>query len=230
MPSSSSSSPPSASNPAPRRSADRVAGFPHTAQCRRAWNVPGPGLTGVTAGQPMKLILGEACRRKPFVGHSIGVALHGPEDLLGREPELALGRELLQGVRGGAAAVVMIEGEAGIGKTELVRHFTREAAAAGALVWRDEAHALERNRPFGALVDALDLRQGSADPRRANVGRLIMGDVGADSQVSAACLATSGSGSLRRSSPYWRRRAREPLSSLRSRISQPCVSPDRPFS
>lgn len=82
----------------------------------------------------------------------------------------------------------MIEGEAGIGKTELVRHFTREAAAAGALVWRGEAHALERNRPFGALIDALDLRQGSADPRRANVGRLIMGDVGTDSSSKRGLL------------------------------------------
>lgn len=61
------------------------------------------------------------------------MALRRPEDLLGRETELALGRELLQGVRGGAAAVVVIEGEAGIGKTGFVRHFTRDAATAGAL-------------------------------------------------------------------------------------------------
>jgi DNA-binding CsgD family transcriptional regulator/tetratricopeptide (TPR) repeat protein len=94
----------------------------------------------------------------------------------------------LQGLRGGAAAVLVIEGEAGIGKTELARHLTREAAAAGTLVWRGEAHALERNRPFGALVDALDLRQGSTDPRRAHVGRLILGDVGADSSGGRGVL------------------------------------------
>lgn len=91
-------------------------------------------------------------------------------------------------MRGGPAAVVVIEGEAGIGKTEIVRHFMSDATAAGALVCRGEARALERNRPFGALVGALDLRRGSADAWRASVGRLIMGEVGAASSSERGSL------------------------------------------
>lgn len=104
-----------------------------------------------------------------------------PDDLVGREAELAAGRDLLHALLRGAAAAIVIEGEAGIGKTELVRHLAAEAMAAGALVFRGEAHAFERTRPFGAISDALGLRPRSADPRRASIGRLLIGETGADS-------------------------------------------------
>jgi DNA-binding CsgD family transcriptional regulator/tetratricopeptide (TPR) repeat protein len=83
---------------------------------------------------------------------------------------------------------MMIEGEAGIGKTELVRSLTADAMANGASVLRGEAHAFERNRPFGALVDALDLRPRSADPDRAAIGQLIMGAVDPSSPTGRRSL------------------------------------------
>ena len=82
----------------------------------------------------------------------------------------------------------MIEGEAGIGKTQLVHRVNAEAEAAGARVFHGEARAFERNRPFGALVGALDLRPRTDDPRRARIGRLLMGVRDLDSSDTAPPL------------------------------------------
>jgi predicted ATPase len=79
-------------------------------------------------------------------------------------------------MRRGAAASLLIEGEAGIGKTVLVQRIAAEARNTGASVLSGGAHPFERNRPLGVLIDALDLHPRSADPRRARIGRLIVGD------------------------------------------------------
>jgi DNA-binding CsgD family transcriptional regulator len=98
--------------------------------------------------------------------------------LVGRDAELDVVRQLMREVRRGGAATLVIDGEAGIGKTQLVEGATREAFSAGAVVLCGEARAFERNRPFGALVGALDLRTRSDDPRRARIGGLLMGRSG----------------------------------------------------
>jgi DNA-binding CsgD family transcriptional regulator len=104
------------------------------------------------------------------------VGLAPTDDLVGREAELSVGRQLIHRVRRGAAASLLIEGEAGIGKTMLVQRIAAEARILGATSLSGAAHPFERNRPFGALVNALELRPRSADPRRARIGRLIVGD------------------------------------------------------
>jgi len=55
-------------------------------------------------------------------------------------------------------------------------------------VFQGEAHPLERTRPFGALVEALQLRSGSTDPRRAAIGRLLAAEatVGPHSRPAGA--------------------------------------------
>jgi predicted ATPase len=83
---------------------------------------------------------------------------------------------MVRDVRAGQAAVLLIEGEAGIGKSRLVHHLIGEAYAAGAVVFCGEAHPFERTHPFGVVADALDLRRRSPDPRRAMIGRLLAGD------------------------------------------------------
>jgi DNA-binding CsgD family transcriptional regulator len=102
------------------------------------------------------------------------VAAHPPDGLIGREREIAMGRARLAAVRGGAAGVVVVEGEAGIGKTALVDGYAAVASGMGIAVVRGAAHPFERNRPFGAVIDALELRPRSADERRAAVGRLLV--------------------------------------------------------
>jgi DNA-binding CsgD family transcriptional regulator len=104
------------------------------------------------------------------------VGLAPADDLIGRDAELSVGRQLIHTVRRGAAASLLIEGEAGIGKTVLVQRVAAEARISGAAFLSGAAHPFERNRPFGALVDALELRPRSADPRRARTGRLIVGE------------------------------------------------------
>jgi DNA-binding CsgD family transcriptional regulator len=58
----------------------------------------------------------------------IGVTMHPAPPLLGRINELEILRRLIADVRGGRSAVVVVRGEAGIGKTELLRALVAEAA------------------------------------------------------------------------------------------------------
>ena len=99
-----------------------------------------------------------------------------PDRLVGRQHELAVAQQLVRDVAGGAGATLLIEGEAGIGKTRLVRSLVDEAHQRGATVFRGDAHPFERTRPFGAVAQALGLRPQSADPHRAAIGRLMTGE------------------------------------------------------
>jgi DNA-binding CsgD family transcriptional regulator/tetratricopeptide (TPR) repeat protein len=101
------------------------------------------------------------------------MTLGSADALIGRARELELLGDLVRGVTSGVAATVLVEGEAGIGKSRLLSCAIDTACESGVSVFRGEAHPLERTRPFGALVEALDLRGGSSDPRRAGVGRLL---------------------------------------------------------
>ncbi len=110
------------------------------------------------------------------------------EALIGRARELELLGGLIRELIGGAAATVLVKGEAGIGKTRLLTSALEAARASGVTVFHGEAHPLERTRPFGALVDALQLRGGSSDPRRAAIGRLLAAEatIGPDSPPAGA--------------------------------------------
>ncbi len=100
------------------------------------------------------------------------------EGLLGRDLELGLARGLMGVVvRDGHASTVLIQGEAGIGKTRLVHAVIDDARALGFGAFRGEAHPFERTRPFGAVCVALDLSRRSRDPRRARVARMLAGAI-----------------------------------------------------
>jgi predicted ATPase len=72
---------------------------------------------------------------------------------------------------------LVVTGEAGIGKSRLAARVTDAVRDAGGTALVGGGHPFERTRPFGALVDALDLRRGSADPRRAVIAEALAGDV-----------------------------------------------------
>jgi DNA-binding CsgD family transcriptional regulator len=72
---------------------------------------------------------------------------------------------------GGAGEVVLVEGEAGIGKTRFLAEALAEPV--GVRVVHARADELDGTRPFGALVDALDCRRSSADPLCAEIAQLI---------------------------------------------------------
>ncbi len=75
--------------------------------------------------------------------------------LVGRADELAyLDAAALRG-RGGAAAVIVVDGEAGIGKTTLLRAWAARRAAAGDTVLLAPCGPLDRAMPLDALLTAL---------------------------------------------------------------------------
>ena len=91
----------------------------------------------------------------------------------GREAETAVLSEALDRVASGRRAVVLIEGEAGIGKTRLLDAALEDARGRGMQVAAGRAEELERTRPFGAVADAFGCARSSHDPRRAAIGELL---------------------------------------------------------
>jgi DNA-binding CsgD family transcriptional regulator/tetratricopeptide (TPR) repeat protein len=105
--------------------------------------------------------------------------------LVGREAELALAAAAVRQLSGGRASALVIEGEAGIGKTRLVQSIVDDARSREVAVFCGQAHPFERTRPFGVVAAALDLSRRSPDPRRAAIGALLAGQ-GAEAHARAA--------------------------------------------
>src|ERR1700761_3998359 len=68
--------------------------------------------------------------------------------LIGRERELAALADVLDGA-GASGRIVVVEGEAGVGKTVLLAALAEAAAAGGATVLRARGGELERGEGFG---------------------------------------------------------------------------------
>ena len=69
--------------------------------------------------------------------------------LHGRTTDVARLVEMLEAARAGQSGALVVRGEAGIGKTELLNHVT--ASADGALVLHAEGVEAEMELPFAAL-------------------------------------------------------------------------------
>jgi DNA-binding CsgD family transcriptional regulator/tetratricopeptide (TPR) repeat protein len=116
----------------------------------------------------------------------IALRVSEAEVLVGRESELALASAATRELFEGRASVLVIEGEAGIGKTCFVQRIVDDARSRGAAVFFGQAHPFERTRPFGLVSAALGLSRRSADPRRAAIATLLAGE------DAAAHLAAAG--------------------------------------
>jgi DNA-binding CsgD family transcriptional regulator/tetratricopeptide (TPR) repeat protein len=90
---------------------------------------------------------------------------------VGRSSELATLRTLMPWAEGEGLRVALVGGEAGSGKSRLVREFAGEAAADGALVLYGACDAVV-HAPYGPFVEALDHLARVTDPAelRAAVG------------------------------------------------------------
>ena len=75
--------------------------------------------------------------------------------IVGREQEEAILRRALARAAAGSTTLVAIEGEAGIGKSSLLRQVALDATAKGFTVLRADADDFQRSRTFGPIVDAL---------------------------------------------------------------------------
>ncbi|HEX2273901.1 MAG TPA: AAA family ATPase [Acidimicrobiales bacterium] len=98
--------------------------------------------------------------------------------LVGRRTERAVLHALLERAGNGSGGIVVLEGEAGIGKTRLVAEVADEAGRRGLRVLVGAVDEIEGERPFGPFVDALGLHPDAPDAERAALGRLIVGESG----------------------------------------------------
>jgi hypothetical protein len=98
--------------------------------------------------------------------------------LVGRTGELVQAHRLLAAACGGTGGLLVLRGEAGIGKSRLVRELLRTAADRGFAVRNAEASALDQTRPFGACADALTVTVRSSNAGQAELARRIHGHLG----------------------------------------------------
>ena len=102
--------------------------------------------------------------------------------LVGRNDELARLEAVAARARGGAAEVVVVDGEAGIGKTTLLRAWAGLRTAAGDTVLMASCGPLDRSMPLDALLTALaSLLRGLGPETAADI-------LGADAALLAPLL------------------------------------------
>ncbi|MEU7632955.1 AAA family ATPase, partial [Nocardia sp. NPDC049220] len=106
---------------------------------------------------------------------------------MGRAAELRCVEESLAGARSGSAGAVVLLGEPGIGKTRLLGELCARAGAAGFDVLAGRGSELEREVPFGMVVEALDERFAGLDHR-------VVTALGADRMAELAAVLPSLSG------------------------------------
>jgi DNA-binding CsgD family transcriptional regulator len=98
----------------------------------------------------------------------VGVTVHPPPRLFGRTGELEILGRLIANARSGRSAVLVVRGEPGIGKTELLRHLIAEASGFG--VARVAGVESEMELPFAGLhqlcAPMLDRLGSLAEPQR----------------------------------------------------------------
>jgi predicted ATPase/DNA-binding CsgD family transcriptional regulator len=107
-----------------------------------------------------------------------GVGADPRRGLVGRSIELDQLRLAVRQVAGGASRVMLVTGEAGIGKTRLVTEGLDAAVDAGFQAFRGAADELEQRRPIGAIGDCLGIGRRATDSRRAAIARLLTEDQG----------------------------------------------------
>ena len=114
----------------------------------------------------------QACSPGPAYDPVMGVLAPVPR-ICGREAEIGALGEAVGRVAAGAPAFVLVEGEAGIGKTCLLARVLQDARGRSVQVAEGRAEELERTRPFGVLAAAFGCTRSAADPRRAAIAGLL---------------------------------------------------------
>jgi len=107
-------------------------------------------------------------------GRTPGPGLVAPR-LVGRDRELVQVRRWLAAAATGRGGVLVLRGDAGLGKTRLMQEIAGAAQARGIVMRAAEASELEQSRPFGVISDALGVSPRSADPALAGLARRIEG-------------------------------------------------------
>src|SRR5690348_7046587 len=127
----------------------------------------------------MPRLAARACSPVPQYHPDMGAVAPVPR-ICGREAEIQALGEALGRVAAGGPAVVLIEGEAGIGKTRLLAQVLEDARGRGMQVATGRAEELERTRPFGLLAAAFGCTRSSPDLRRAAIAGLLAAPAAGD--------------------------------------------------
>jgi DNA-binding CsgD family transcriptional regulator/tetratricopeptide (TPR) repeat protein len=93
--------------------------------------------------------------------------------LRGRDAEVARLDDAVNRALAGRLAIVMVEGESGIGKTRLLSEALRAAPDQGFQTARAKGEEMEQTRPFGLIAEALGCTRSASDPRRAEIAALL---------------------------------------------------------
>jgi DNA-binding SARP family transcriptional activator/tetratricopeptide (TPR) repeat protein len=102
-----------------------------------------------------------------------------PPPLVGRTHDLETARRMLDRVRGGGFEFLVLQGDAGIGKTRLLEEIRREAHIKGFRCMQARSVELERRIPLNPLIDALshpevgEYLRDLDDPWRAVIAALL---------------------------------------------------------
>ena len=91
----------------------------------------------------------------------------------GREAEMQAICAALDHAASGRPAIVLIEGEAGIGKSRLLAEAQAAARERGLQVATGRAEELEQSRPFGIMAAVFGCARSATDPRRAAIAGLL---------------------------------------------------------
>ena len=112
----------------------------------------------------------------------------------GREAETAVLDDAIDRAATGRLAVVLIDGEAGIGKTRLLQDALEKARCRGLRVAAARAAELERTRPFGLVAAMFGCTRSAPDPRRAAIGELLSSGDRGDFEGRGPVTVTSDPG------------------------------------
>ena len=96
-----------------------------------------------------------------------------PPQWVGRGQELAIVRAGVEALGRGEGAVVWVEGEPGIGKSSLVAEALAAGSAPGWDIGWGVAGNLTERLPLRVMLDCLQVRPSSPDPRRAHAADLL---------------------------------------------------------
>jgi DNA-binding NarL/FixJ family response regulator len=101
---------------------------------------------------------------------------HGATAFVGRKAEFAVLDRLAGEAVAGRGRAVVIEGEAGIGKSRLVAEAMASLPRRGATVLASVGEPLELHRPFGLIADCLQIGRNAPDGPRQAIARYFDAD------------------------------------------------------